>query len=163
MWLDHFVIDEVGTGASLPEAEIAEVLQATTSVTRDRIALVLDARAPGATGGATATYRLLSALNLRRAAPIATSTSERAAARSIIDALRGLVPASECALIVAAAPAQSKGAYVVSGCIATRDAHDRRAVEVNSLGLDGPTRYRDGFIDLIDRHVHSLSDNGGEI
>lgn len=78
--------------------------------------LVVDGRAPGAASGSTAAYRLLAALDLRRASPVATWVAAPGDALAVLERLSSLLEGDALGLLVACGRVRD-GGWWAGGCL----------------------------------------------
>ena len=146
MWVDEFRLHRLPGPDAPSEARVAEVLAEVLMRASGPVTVVVDARGPGSTMGGTATYRLLAALELRRAGPVAVSAVTARDAIAMVEGLAPILPPGELALIVAAA--RDGGGSMVGACLLGAGPRAPSALAVSGLPVDAPGRHADGFVDL---------------
>jgi hypothetical protein len=149
VWLSRVVIHTSDDVAAFEEAWLRPIAYAALATLGRSVSVVIDGRRSELAGGATASYRLLSAIGLRRASPMATTCDDRDTATEILQALGQLIPHAESGLLIAAQKDEADG-YVAGACILTPTALDGQSVPLYDLPVDTRRRYTDGFIDLLD-------------
>lgn len=149
VWLDRVAIHTLPGPGPLDEVQLASVLGPVVDPVRSAITVVVDGRAPTAFGGATATYLLLAALELRRGAPLATTTASPARAVAVLEAAVLLLARSELALVVAGAARADASGYVVAACVAGNGPAGPNSIRVADVSCAAKPRYDDGFLDLL--------------
>jgi hypothetical protein len=143
MWAEQ---PTVRTGDDVPtEQTIAAALRPALDA-RPAPVMVIDGRAADARPGATATYRLLRALDLVRAEPVCCWSASAEDAWQSLDLLLETIEAPASALLVAATavPPYRWGSVLLTRSPATSGRPLRRPATRGALHSGG------GFLDLID-------------
>jgi hypothetical protein len=148
MWLDRVTVIDTAAPWPLGEEQIAALITPVIAGLFPATQMVIDCRPPSARDGATATYRLLSALGLERAAPVAVSFARVDSTYEALDSLVQVCANGGPALVISTV-CDPPTHCLVACCFLATDPMTADSVILAEPHLSETASRGSGFIDLL--------------